>query len=107
MWQLIQQMNSDHVFVLTIIAGGLTFLTLVSLVPAVAYQWRQVRDRETATEVVHSMLQEGKSVDEIERVLLAGGFGQQSKDFASMNFGCGSKSKRHNYRYAPQHAEHA
>jgi hypothetical protein len=105
MWHLIQQLNSDHIFVLTIIGGGLTFLTLVSLVPALAYQWRQVRDREAATEVVHYMLHEGKSVEEIERVLQAGGFGQRSKEFAAMNFGCRKPSRRH--AYSPSHAEHA
>ena len=105
MWHLIEQLNSDHIFVLTIIGGGLTFLTLVSLVPALAYQWRQVRDREAATEVVHSMLHEGKSVEEIERVLQAGGFGRRSKEFASINFTCRNKARRHDY--GASHAEHA
>ncbi len=105
MWNLIQQLDSDQVFVLTIIAVGVTFLTLVSLVPALAYQWRQVRDRETATEVVHSMLHEGKSVEEIERVLQAGGFGRRSMDVAAMTFGCDRRSRRHACR--PSHAVHA
>lgn len=105
MWHLVEQLDSDHIFVLTIIGLGVTFLTLVSLVPALAWQWRQVRDREAATGVVHSMLQDGKSVEEIERVLEAGGFGQQSKELASMS--CGKPSRRRGYAYSPSNAEHA
>lgn len=107
MWQIISQLRPDHVFVLTIVAGGLTFLTLVSLGPALAYQWRHVREREAAMDVVHSMLQESKPIEEIERVLTAGGFGRNARPFASMGQSCRSKTRRYGFASGVHRAEHA
>jgi len=107
MSELFSQLNSDHVFVLTIVGSGLVFLCIASLGPVLAWQWRQVREKDAATELVYSMLQEGKSVEEIERVLKAGGFGQQSTEFASMKFGCSSKRRKHRFARTVQPADHA
>ncbi len=93
MWNLISQLSADHIFVLAIIAGGLAFFGIVTLGPVIAWNWRAVREREAAMDIVHAMLEQGSAVDEIERVLRAGGFGEQAKKFASMKFGCRERTR--------------
>ncbi len=52
---------------------GIIFGCMVAVTAIIAKTWRNLREREMTTSVVHGMLDAGFSTNEIERVLKASG----------------------------------
>ena len=92
MFAFFDPLNSDHVFDLTIVCRGMIFVATTAMGPVLAWNCWRIRLRETATEVVHAILNNGKHVDEIEPVLKAGAFSVRKRDTFALNFCCRSKT---------------
>lgn len=66
---LTSDFTSQQRFVLCLTALGCATLVLVVLVSVVAGVWQSVRKREAELELTRDLLDQGKTADEIERIL--------------------------------------
>ncbi|MEO0529673.1 MAG: hypothetical protein AAF266_03750 [Planctomycetota bacterium] len=87
--QLTSDFSSEQRFVLCLVALGCTTLVLIVVVSVCAGVWHSVRTREAEVELTRDLLDQGKTAEEIERIIRpADGFSR-----AIGNWWGGSKSK--------------
>lgn len=65
----VSELQPDHKFVLAIIVIGCVTAILITTVIATASAWATVRQNETRAELTRDLLDEGKSAEEIERII--------------------------------------
>lgn len=81
MLEILSRLHGDDIVGLVAVVGG--FITAITVVCVVA--WERHRERQLAVTIIEDMLDQGMSVEQIERILKAAGFG-------------GSKTRLHSLR---------
>lgn len=66
---LISDLNSDQRFVLVIIALGCGTGIVIAMTGIITGVWHNVRRREAELELTRDLLDQGKTAEEIERIL--------------------------------------
>lgn len=66
---LFSGLNGEHKFVLLLILFGCITGMVIAISVSVAKAWESVRRRETEMELVRDLLDQGKSAEEIEKIV--------------------------------------
>ena len=84
MVELLSRLDGEELMVGIVTIGVLVTVIVVATASIVAATWVRLRERQLAASVILEMLDQQMSVDEIERVLKAAGFGDRGTPLSEL-----------------------